>query len=243
MNIFNNTGIFYFQVPSHVLESSVWAELKPASQSLYIYLLFRAQHDSTPFVTLTAKQLKDGAGLSAVSVSVARKELTDKRLVWPTDKQKEGCQYEILDPATGLPIGKVQDFNALSPELLEAYFMHHLHGHSPKRTEEGMRFVCPFHDGNGKSDQALAVKLSDGGPWSCGGWKGCKKRGKLVAFEMAMAAKHGKTITQTEAHHQIQQILVQAAGQKRLKEEAELTSARALLGAPAPHEWGQFDPA
>jgi hypothetical protein len=244
MNIFLNTAVYYFQVPQFVMESPIWRELKPVSQSLYIYLLFVAQRNTSPFVTLTAGELRDNVGLSARSVSTARKELNDKNLVRNRDKHKDGFEYEIVDPSTGRMLGKIQDFNQLSPELLEAYFMHHLSAYSPQRTDDGMRFTCPFHAGaEGKSDQMLSAKLSDGGPWSCGGFKGCKKKGKLVAFEIAMAAKDGKTITATEAHHRVQMILVRAANQKAHNEAVELAEARAVLGVTTAYEWGDSETA
>jgi len=216
-NIFNNTGVYYFQVPQHPIESGLWWRLKAVSQDLYMLLLFRAQKYSNGTVALTSGDIEDVTGMTDKSVITARTELKKKGLIEAVSMGKSGYEYTILNPINSESLEKVSDFNTLSRELLEAYFRHHVADYEPTvslnaQSKHQLTFTCPFHPSDRrKKDQLLSVLLDAGGPWQCGGYAGCKRSGKLVDFEMDMAEKYGETITKTEAHGRVQKIVNRAA--------------------------------
>ncbi len=231
--------MFYFQVPQYVMESSMWRKLKPVSKSLYIYLLFVAQSKSRPIFTLTSKEIQTATGLSVNAVTAAKKQLRGK-LVSIVDKGTSGSEYEILDPYTGKQLEKVRNFDKLSAEQIRDYFLHHVSEFDPESEidSEGyelLRFRCPFHSSTRPHkarmgrDETIAVKLSQGAPWRCDGERNCGRRGKLVAFEMAMAERRGMPLTSTEAHHAVKRILVRTGNMRANKQARKMEAARRSL--------------
>jgi len=239
-NPFRGTAVYYFQVPQFVMESSIWRGLKPASQSLYVFLCYRVQAEPRNAVTLSAEDMKQ-AGLSASSVNRARKELQEKRLVDSEPAGKDGHSYWILDPYMGQPLVQHVDFNELPAAALQDYFMHHLANYSPVLIDDGIKACCPFHSGDRVSRTDLTVKFSGGGWWRCA-YKPCAKWGRLVAFERAIAETHGQPITATEAHHKVQRILTKAANKKAQEKADELAENRALLGIQRVCSWDSSEP-
>ena len=209
------------------MKPSIWPRLKSVSQSLYVHLLHLSQIHSREFHTLTDVQIAEATGVSIKSVPTARDQLQKMKLVTHV-RETKGHQYRVLDPATGRPLAKIEDFNALSPELIENFFLDRLRGYDPFRDDNGLRAICPFHIPTKSRKRDLSVKLSNGGVWHCFD-KGCDKAGKLVEFERLLAMKNGPAITVTEAAHSVRNFFAEASRKRIEQESMELDARRAMM--------------
>lgn len=228
VNIFKSTPIYYFQVPIEVVESGTWARLKPVSKALYIFLLHLAQQHTKKVMAWEIDKIMAGAGLaSETSLNTARRELRSKGLV-ATNRSKGMMTFAILDPITKQPLEEIGDFDELSREQLHDYFMHHIGDRNPIETVNGLACNCPLHNSTKLRSKDLSISLENGGPWNCH-YKHCGKKGKLVAFEMAIAERSGKPITRTQAHHNVQRIIVTAGARRTAEQAEELEERRRLL--------------
>lgn len=226
-NVFKSTPVYFFQVPQELFDRPVWAGLKPAAMRLYLYLCYKSQAISRAVFQPDVEEVKRLTGLSDNSLGSARKELRKAKLAEST-LTKAGFVYEILDPFTGKSLEQIVDFNDLRSDQLEDYFLHHLSDYGPSPDENGIRFKCPFHMSK-ERDRDLSVKLFEGGLWNCFNDR-CHKRGKLIAFERAMADKRGQPISTTEAHHRIIAVIQQADQRRRIKKAQEIEENCRLAG-------------
>lgn len=221
-NIFHCTPVHHFQMPHHIFDTSIWAELKSASKSMYCYILHVANRKSSNVLSLNDAELMKGTGLSDKSLSAAREELRKFGLLKCT-RIRVGFQYEVLDPSIGDSLEKIDDFNRATESALRDFFLYHLRGREVKNDFNGLRARCPFCNAGKPS---LVMSIKDGGPWVCNNRR-CRARGKLVEFELRMAALKGENISSTEAHHRVRHTLIQVtknAEDRRQKEVAHALS-------------------
>ncbi len=215
-NIFHCTPVYHFQMPHHIFDTSIWAELKSVSKNMYCFILHVANRKSSNTFALSDADIMNGTRLSDKSLSAAREELKKFGLVKCT-RIRVGFQYEILDPSIGDSLEKIDDFNRASETALRDFFLYHLRDREVSNDFNGLRTRCPFCNA-GKPSLVMSVK--DGGPWVCNNRR-CKARGKLVEFELRMAELKGETISSTEAHHRARHTLIRVTknADERLQKE------------------------
>ena len=70
-SIFRYTPVTYFQIPKSLIETGVWAMLKPSAKDLYTLLLYLADRNSNHILSVTAADAAK-VGLSVNAVKEAR---------------------------------------------------------------------------------------------------------------------------------------------------------------------------
>ena len=238
-NPFDKTGVYYFPTPHDVFTSPIWSKLKPSAHGLYPFLLMKLweQDAGQTSITLSAEDIGAGTGISVNAVKTAREDLVDKKLIHAVPVSKAGFEYSILNPLTGKPLEKVEDFDKLEPGLVQAYFMHHLAAFDPIPTEDGdgAKCRCPFHNGDKERARPLMVNWSNGW-WRCVHKRHSGGKGKLVAFEMAMAETYDRSITPSQAHANIRRIVLKARRGQEKEQARQVAEAQSELIGPAAFE-------
>jgi hypothetical protein len=244
-NVFEKTGVYFFPAPHEVFASDIWRRLSAPSKAVYPFILAKVwEQKSGDTVMLSANEIRDGTGLKSTnSVTHAREELESKPfgLIF-TERKKGGYIYQILNPLNRHPLGKIEDFNKLPAELIEEYFRHYTAQFDVFKNKDNpdvLHSGCPFHDSSKMREKTLVMNLSDGGYWRCH-HKDCEgRKGKLIAFEMAFAERlGGKPISRTQAHSNVQRIVVKAQRKRMQAEADEIARAQALVGIVVEPEWG-----
>jgi hypothetical protein len=162
-NIFANTPVHHFQIPHHILDTSIWSELRSASVKTYGFLLHLANRKSKAVFSISDAELMKGTGLTDKTLKAAREELQRFGLLKCT-RIRVGFNYEILDPSIGDSLEHIDDFNHASESMLRGFFVHHLQGREIQPDFNGIRSRCPFCNAGKPS---LVMSLRDGGPWVC----------------------------------------------------------------------------
>jgi len=186
------------------------ARSKSTTQTLYMCLLTRATGPT--FLAHTGELLEE-TGLSRQTFLNARDELLNPKglnLIRCTETTKQGVwRYELLNERGGklATYGEWVVFNELPTESIKAYYCYRLDvATCDEDTQGNLRFNCPFHSMT-KSKPTLQVTIAPGdglhGRFICGDGKRCGRRGGLIDFELAMAAKSGEQLTDKQAGHQV----------------------------------------
>jgi hypothetical protein len=234
-NVYKGTGVYHFPTPHEVFATGVWSKLSAPAQALYPWLQCQLwdekQGDRSMF--LTAEEITVGTGLkSDNSVSKARKDL-EKHGLLRTVRQKYGYIYELLNPLSKQTLEVIEDFNKLDTEWIEAYFTHHAAkwGMFEHKDQPGVFMAhCPFHSAK-EREKRLLMNTADGGFWKCMDERCISngRKGKLVAFEMAVSEQYGSKITPTLARANIIGVIHSAQRAKAQAEDDEIEANRALL--------------
>jgi hypothetical protein len=199
-NVFRNTGITYFQLPQAIIDNELLPEISGSAFKLFAFLCSEAQRMSDPTVTISGLRLSDATGIAPTRIGSARRELVDHWLI-KSQKMRRGHAYTICDSQTGAPIPSNEstalrvDFNDLSQEQLRAYFVSYLK--NVKDKGGSIEACCPFHDDTSPS---LRISLKEHGDWYC---HGCLRKGKLIHFQVELAALENRIISLREARKEV----------------------------------------
>jgi hypothetical protein len=223
-NVFRYTPTTYFQTPEVVIESGVWARLIPSARSLYTLILYLAQRNSRPVVSVTASDAAK-VGLSVNSVKAARECLVRHKLIAAT-RTSDGYSYEILDASTGNGLEPIEDLSKVDEVVVREYFLHKLSGYDPDELHHGLRLRCPFHPSTKQRQKPFHVTFLDGGGFKC---HDCDHKGGIIDFEIAMASKGGEHLSRNKAFGQVRQALLSAGRRYEKCREEEMKQARAMV--------------
>lgn len=208
-NMAHLNGLTYFSIPELLINSGTFVNMSGAETKLYCLIWYLSQRKSKVSLFISSNEATEQAGISARNLLIARAGLEDKGLVTFL-RQSGGYTYTLLHPGTTKPLmnstkGEYEplDFTKLDASQLRKYYGHHL-TRDIEETAKGLRSVCPFHDDSSPSLE-ITIEGTKGSVWHC---HGCKKGGKLIDFETAIAVSKGSAIDATEAHSRIRRILV-----------------------------------
>ena len=225
-NVFRFTPLTYFQVPDVLIEAGIYGSLIPSARDLYALLLYKAQRTSRTVVNVTATDAAK-VGLSPRSVQAARACLIDHRLIAAT-RNSAGYLYELLNPASGETLERIEEITQVDPELIAEYFLERLAAYDAEESHLAHSFKsrCPFHSTLKERDKPLHIVCTDGGMFKCHG-RGCDQSagGGIVDFEIALAKKNGETLDKDRAYGRVRDALL-SAGRKRSRREAEELAER-----------------
>ena len=221
-NIFNGTGMTYFQVPNNFI--GLLKTLPGNSTNIYMLVLYTAQKDSTPTVTLTSRQIEE-VGVSQRRMKDALDRLADSGLVKITRTKGNGAAitFELMDIETALPIPtrkeKELSIDTLTRHQLLTYALNRLAEFSPYEDDNGVRAACPFHLARKNTDD-LSFNTRTG-QWRCF-HKECSyhEGGHLIEIEVALSSKKGKTMTPTQAWAKIVQAIRGSEREEAMKQQA-----------------------
>jgi hypothetical protein len=188
-----------------------------------VLLLYIAQKTSSAFIGLTAADAVK-AGLSINAVKTGRDDLVAAGLI-SAERTSDGYSYEILDPATGERLERIEDLTKVSPDIVGLYFIEHLGDREHIQIIDGLRCNCPFHEEKVR-DRHLSVTFTDGGAFHC---HTCKAEGGIIDFEIAMAARDGETITRNRAYARVRAAHLGNMRKLAKRRAKELAALRAML--------------
>jgi hypothetical protein len=194
---------------------------KPTAVLLYAYLLSKA---NGPLFRVHIGELQYETGLSRPTYIHARDTLVKLNLISCKETARQGVWlFEVLGEK-GCKLPTYEDyikFDEVSAADIEAYYSDRLGVSSAPNTDAtgNLKFVCPFHSSFSLRALTLHVTLSPGdglhGRWICGS-KRCKRRGGLIEFEQAMAAKNGLGLTKREAAQKVRSFFVMRIEDERM---------------------------
>ena len=203
-NVFRFTEFTYSQVPDFFVDEMLPKLTRFVTVKLYLLVLRHAQRFSKTTVKINTSEVLLALGITIHSLTAARAELRSHNLVRSVEVNNQGLwAYTLLNPHTGNPLPDPRatvDFDTLSEGQVKAYFLDHLKEYNAAEIGDGLRANCPFHHSTKTRDRSLTISIIDHGLWHC--FK-CDKSGKLVDFEIAMAAKDRELLTRKEAHHRV----------------------------------------
>ena len=203
-NVFKFTDLTYSQLPDYFVDEILPTLTKLVTVKVYLFILRRAQQYSKTVVKVSTSEIKLALGISNDSLTTARAELLKHKLVRSKETINQGLwSYTLLNPRNGEPLPDPRataDFNTLSEEQVKAYYLGHLAKFSPRDDGDSIRATCPFHTHGKQREKPLSITVTDGGVWHC---FRCNKSGKLVDFEVEMAARQKQIMTRREAHHSV----------------------------------------
>ena len=93
----------FFGVPQSVMRNRIWADMKPAEQSLYICLMHESERYRSRLLRRNDEGLSGLAGLSSRALTNARKKLQERGLLLCKRGSGNVYIYEICNPETRIP--------------------------------------------------------------------------------------------------------------------------------------------
>ena len=247
MNVWQNLGVTYFQVPDSIVTSGTLAKLKGTSMRLYLLILSVAQRKSRPTVELTVKDIADATGMNRRHVDGAAQELQKCRLVDVVRHKgnKWGYEFHLLDPETRLALPTVykRELNAanLSKSQMESYFLHHLGQNFNHFDDNGIWARCPFHTYL-KPKPTLSIRtVGTSATWRCTEPECHHEGGSIIDFEIAMSRLKGKSITGSNAWQKIVHIIKAAERKQAIEKDAGEDFTIDIQASAYQPEWDVLD--